>query len=309
MHPYSEKREIARQQIALKEFPKMHDAGGREWLGANYHVRYSDWFSGYFLYKISGVVGALESVEFLTGEKLITGYTWWGFHIQLANDEVHRNGFEQPLLAVEVTAWLARNYGHLAAADEYEYLFNALHDECVKHQLWGHHNVKQAMDWLKAKISSLSALSQSSINSQQAATVAPPAGSSPGARPDNSQQQAPASVDGPQGTQATESQLSPADLILGAKFTLEEADKLAKRIKLIDEQGRYHLGPRKLGAIVGFCSALKEHNRLVGNIPELTAVMAPRYGVEIRTRKSTSKISKHYFDRTEKAIFNLNPTD
>jgi hypothetical protein len=96
--------------------------------------------------------------------------------------------------------------------------------------------------------------------------------------------------------------LSPSERILGPGFTLDEADKLAFHIELIDENRRYCLGERKLGAIVGFCKALKEHDKLIGTIPKLTAIIGPRYGVNIQTRKSNTDIAQEYFRLTTKAL-------
>lgn len=87
MHSYSEKTETARQQVKLKKFTIMQDVGGRQWPGERYHLMYTDWFSGYFLYKISGLTGAPE--------EYYTGGTWWGFEIQMAKHEEHSDSFEQ----------------------------------------------------------------------------------------------------------------------------------------------------------------------------------------------------------------------
>lgn len=95
--------------------------------------------------------------------------------------------------------------------------------------------------------------------------------------------------------------------ILSSDFTLDELDKLARYVNLVDEGGAYRLGERKLGAIVGFCQALKESRKLIGTIPELTAVIGPRYGVEVRTRKTTSDVAGDYYHKTKAALRSLKP--
>lgn len=96
--------------------------------------------------------------------------------------------------------------------------------------------------------------------------------------------------------------LSPADRILGVGFTLEEADRLAHAVGLTNEEGHYCLGPRKLGALVGFTLALQQAGKLTGAIPDLTAVLAPRWGVQVATRKTTTTVAQHYFNLTNKAL-------
>jgi hypothetical protein len=147
MDPYLQKRKAAQRLVELKQFPAMWDVAGREWAGERYHLMYTEWFSGYFFYKISGVAGALESCE-----GGYTGSTWWGFQIRIANYGEHRDDFEQPLPATEVKAWLALNYGRLEA-DDYEHLINILHLEHTPdggsvHQLRDNYNWRQALSWL-----------------------------------------------------------------------------------------------------------------------------------------------------------------
>ena len=96
--------------------------------------------------------------------------------------------------------------------------------------------------------------------------------------------------------------LSPADRILAPGFTLDEADLLAHAVGLTDEAGNYCLGPRKLGAVVGFALALQRAGRLVGAIPDLTDVLAPRWSVQIKTRKTTTGIAEHYYNLTTKRL-------
>ena len=96
--------------------------------------------------------------------------------------------------------------------------------------------------------------------------------------------------------------LSPADLILAPGFTLDDADVLARTVKLIDEGGAYHLGPRKLGAVVGFALALQQAGKLTGAIPALTAVLGPRWGVNITTRKTATGVAQKYLKLTDKVL-------
>ncbi len=96
--------------------------------------------------------------------------------------------------------------------------------------------------------------------------------------------------------------LSPADRILVGSFTLAEADRLATAVGLLDDAGRYCLGPRKLGAVVGFAVALQQGGKLTGAIPDLTAVLAPRWGVEIATRKTATGVAQHYFSLTSRML-------
>ena len=103
--------------------------------------------------------------------------------------------------------------------------------------------------------------------------------------------------------------LSPTDRILGAGFTLEDADQLAYAVGVTNEAGNYKLGPRKLGAVVGFCLALQQANKLTGAISTLTAVLAPRWGVIVATRKTTTSIAQHYFNLTNKALARPKKTD
>lgn len=96
--------------------------------------------------------------------------------------------------------------------------------------------------------------------------------------------------------------ISLAESILAKDFTFEEADQLAQAIKLTDENGRYHLGGRKLGAVVGFCLALKNGGKLSGTIPEMTEVIGKRFGVVLKTRKATSSVATHYYQLTEREL-------
>jgi hypothetical protein len=143
MHPYQQKVKAAKQLVKSKQFPSVQDVEGRVWPGERYHLMYTQWFKGYFLYKISGVSGALEEY---------TGFTWWNFDIQMANDKEHSDDFEQPLPATEIKAWLVLNYGQLVAAD-YEHLINILHlqhtpDGCAVHHVRNSYNWQQALAWL-----------------------------------------------------------------------------------------------------------------------------------------------------------------
>lgn len=103
--------------------------------------------------------------------------------------------------------------------------------------------------------------------------------------------------------------LSSADLILTPGFTLDDADRLASALKLIDAGGNYCLGPRKLGAVVGFALALQQAGKLTGAIPALTAVLALRWGVQIATRKTGTGIAEKYFKLTNKALALPKKTD
>lgn len=103
--------------------------------------------------------------------------------------------------------------------------------------------------------------------------------------------------------------LNSAVLILGGGFTLEEADRLALALELIDAEGNYCLGPRKLGAVVGFALALQQAGKLTGTIPALTAVLAPRWGVQVATRKTSTGIAKKYFKLTNTALALPKKTD
>lgn len=103
--------------------------------------------------------------------------------------------------------------------------------------------------------------------------------------------------------------LNPADRILGAGFTLDEVDRLAHTVGLTDEAGHYCLGPRKWGAVVGFCKALKQAGKLDGALAKLIAVIGPRFGIEVRTRKSSTSIAQRYFAMTSKALTRLKKTD
>lgn len=143
MNPYLQKTEAARQQVALFQFPTMQDASGRVWRGCRYHVMYTQWFLGYFLYKICGVAGDLEEYSM---------DTWWGFEIQMATDKDHCDDLEQPLPSTEIKAWLALNYGHLVA-DDYEYLTNILWlgktpDGNTVHYIRNYYSWQQAFNWL-----------------------------------------------------------------------------------------------------------------------------------------------------------------
>jgi hypothetical protein len=143
MYPYLQKTEAAQQRVALRQFPTVRDVDGRIWSGCRYHVMYTQWFCGYFLYKICGLIGELEEYSM---------DTWWGFEIQMATDEEHCDDLEQPLPSTEIKAWLALNYGHLAT-DDYEYLTNILWlektpDGCKVYYLRNHYNWQQALDWL-----------------------------------------------------------------------------------------------------------------------------------------------------------------
>ena len=103
--------------------------------------------------------------------------------------------------------------------------------------------------------------------------------------------------------------ISPAESILTNDFTYEEADQLAQAIKLTDENDRYRLGERKLGAVVGFCLALKHAKKLTGTIPEMTDVLGKRYGVVVKTRKKTTDIAEQYYRLTEKELKRPKTTD
>ncbi|RZK28921.1 MAG: hypothetical protein EOO61_21400 [Hymenobacter sp.] len=102
--------------------------------------------------------------------------------------------------------------------------------------------------------------------------------------------------------------LSPAERILGVGFTLSDADQLGRAVGIIDEVGRYCLGERKLGAIVGFCFALKDASKLIGNVPELIAVLGARWEVIVKTRKNND-LSRRYTALTNKALKRLGMID
>ncbi len=143
MNTYLQKTEAARQQVASFQFPTVQDVSGKVLRGCRYHVMYTKWFLGYFLYKICGLVGEFE--EYSTD-------TWWGFEIQMATDEEHCDGLEQPLPSTEIKAWLTLNYGQLAA-DDYEYLTNILWlertpDGNTVYHLRNYYSWQQALDWL-----------------------------------------------------------------------------------------------------------------------------------------------------------------
>lgn len=103
--------------------------------------------------------------------------------------------------------------------------------------------------------------------------------------------------------------LSPADKILAPGFTLEDADRLARAVGLTDETGKYCLGSRKLGAVVGFALALQQSGKLMGAIPALTAVLGPRWGVRVATRKTATGVADKYFKLTRKALARPKTTD
>ena len=115
--------------------------------------------------------------------------------------------------------------------------------------------------------------------------------------------QAPAVAAAPTGVQSAPAvALTPAERACVAPFTLDEAAALAHRIGLTDASGTYCLDPRKLGAVVGFCQALQHAGKLRGAVGDLTAVVGPRLGVEVKTRKTTTGIAKQYYALTEKAL-------
>jgi hypothetical protein len=101
---------------------------------------------------------------------------------------------------------------------------------------------------------------------------------------------------------STSTVLKSIDDILAPGFTLDKLDRLAHRVKLVNEEGVYHLGPRKLGAIVGFCSALKEDEKLYGTIPQLTAIIGPHFGAAVSTRDKGTDIAKQFYKVTGKAL-------
>lgn len=103
--------------------------------------------------------------------------------------------------------------------------------------------------------------------------------------------------------------LSPAELILAPGFTLDEADRLAYAVGLTDGAGTYCLGARKLGAVVGFALALQRAGKLTGKIPDLTAVLAPRWGVHVATRKTGTGVAGKYLKLTNKALTLPTKTD
>ena len=97
-------------------------------------------------------------------------------------------------------------------------------------------------------------------------------------------------------------ELNPADRILISPFSLEEARQLAVKLGISNENGDYILGPRKLGAVVGFCVALQQAGKLTGAISDLTAVIGPLLGVKVKTRKMTTGIAQHYERLTKQAL-------
>ena len=103
--------------------------------------------------------------------------------------------------------------------------------------------------------------------------------------------------------------LTPADKILVAPFTLDEATRLAEQIGITDENGRYCLDSRKRGAVVGFCLALQLAKKLTGAIPDLTAFIGPHFGVEIKTRKTSTGVARKYYELTNKALARLTKMD
>ena len=106
----------------------------------------------------------------------------------------------------------------------------------------------------------------------------------------------------PEKSTAPPALLSSSDLILGTGFTLNDADLLARAVKLIDDDGKYCLGRRKLGAVVGFALALQQAGKLTGAIPALTAVLGPRWGVNVATRKTTTGVAQKYFKLMSKVL-------
>jgi hypothetical protein len=172
MHPYLRKTEVARQQVALMQFPAVQDVDGRVWPGHRYHVMYTQWFLGYFLYKVCGVAGDLE--EYGTD-------TWWGFDIQMARNEEHGDDCEQPLPSTEIKAWLTLNYGQLAA-DDYEYLTNILWlertpDDNTVYHLRNYYSWQQAFEWLTEQRTR--AVASSTITDASTATQSIPVGTNP----------------------------------------------------------------------------------------------------------------------------------
>jgi len=101
----------------------------------------------------------------------------------------------------------------------------------------------------------------------------------------------------------------PKDHILGPGFTLDDVDRLAHAVGLTNEAGHYHLGPRKLGAVLGFCLALQQAGKLKGALPALTAVIGPRFSTIIRTRKTSTDIAQHYFNLTSEELTRLKKTN
>lgn len=147
MHPYARKKEAARQQLVLSQFPIVQDVDGRCWSGARYHIMYTDYFIGYFLYKIAGLIGEIDEYG---------GDTWWGFEIQMATHAEHGEDYEQPLPCTEVKAWLSANFGHLTESTDYEHLvdilaLNAAPDGRNIAHIQGQHNWTRAMQWLEAQ--------------------------------------------------------------------------------------------------------------------------------------------------------------
>jgi hypothetical protein len=103
--------------------------------------------------------------------------------------------------------------------------------------------------------------------------------------------------------------LTPADRILVAPFTLDEATHLAAQIGITDECGRYCLDTRKRGAVVGFCLALQHAKKLTGTIPDLTAFIGHHFGVKIKTRKTGTGVAVKYYELTNKALARLKKMD
>lgn len=275
---YKQREAIALQKAANGDFSNGENLVGDHPKRECFQLLYHPYFSGYFYYKLFNVLGDFREDR----------CTWWSFDAESAANECIADAYEQPLRLWEVKSWLDENYGHLMDPGDYEYLIAVLLDSGYHSR----HSYDHALQWLTAQRTRVASLVTCKIEQLYSSpTVAHSSTNSVSLNINTNQ-----------------SRLSPAERILGEGFSLEEADMLAWQVELVDEQGRYQLGPRKLSAIVGFCQALKESNRLVGTIPEITMVIGPRYGVDIRTRKSTSSTAKEYYTRTKTALRNLKTT-
>ena len=112
-------------------------------------------------------------------------------------------------------------------------------------------------------------------------------------------------------TKHEKSSFTLVDRIITGGVTLDKADQLARVIGLVGEDDKFKLGERKLGAVVGFCQALKLPNKLTSNknlkvnLDDLIGFFGERYGVQIKTRKTGTDVALQYRRLTEKALADL----
>ena len=98
--------------------------------------------------------------------------------------------------------------------------------------------------------------------------------------------------------------LSPLEQILVGKFEIKDLNKLAKAVRLVNEDGRFCASDK--GAFVGFCTELKHHGKLTGTIQHMAATVGKHFGVEVKTRKGGSDVAREFADRVKKALKDAN---